>query len=135
MGVSVWERADTLEDREEEFFHQVQRHCHDHDYKNSVEADLLENAPQEVSRMLSYYNDLWSRSQTDTPMGSALRITVCLKGKNYAIPCSCICAVVGMCSLHNRVEDYLLCYDASMHHVLHCMEDIALFYYVEHVSK
>ena len=40
-----------------------------------------------------------------------------------------------MCSLHNRVEDYLLCDDASMHHVLYCMEDIALFYYVERVSK
>ena len=30
---------------------------------------------------------------------------------------SYICAVVGMCSLHNRVEDYLLCDDTSMHHV------------------
>ena len=30
----------------------------------------------------------------------------CLRGEDWVLS-SCICAVVGMCSLHNRVEDSL----------------------------
>ena len=45
------------QDREEEFFRQIQKHLrHDHDYENSAETDLLDSAPQEVSRIpLSYW--------------------------------------------------------------------------------